>query len=230
MTSLLGKMKITYYLTIISVCLCNSFSRQVSCFSIPSSLLVNLKGRSSSFTAYYLSSADQGNSDGFIQKQQDKKLQEFLNGEGTKAAWKGSTESLKRRRQVPSSEYDPQTVVSKCLQALQANDDPQLDHGCCVLLAFKSPHGTLAQGGLDPAGLGRFLRSTNYELLLDNADFDFLGDPFPSPENSLSVRQTVQIKGWDSRGGAAERRNFDFYLTKYNDLWLVDIVLACDPR
>eukprot|EP01036_Dinobryon_divergens_P029231 gene29231-38299_t len=184
-------------------------------------------------TPNYLSNVeDQSNADGIIQQQQDKKLQEYLNGEGLKATWKGSTESLKRRKQVPSSEYDPQTVVRKCLQALQANDDPQLDHGCCVLLSFKSPFGMLTQGGLDPTGLGRFLRTTNYEILLDNADFDLLGDPFPSPENSLSIRQTVQVKGWErtGRGGDAERRNFDFYLTKYNDTWLVDVVLACDSN
>ena len=211
----------------ILACICNILN-QVSSFSIP---VVHLKGQN--FMApYYSSTEDQSSASGIIQQQQDKKLQEFLNGEGMKAAWKGSTESLKRRKQVPSSEYDPQTVVRKCLQALQANDDPQLDHGCCVLLAFKSPFGMLTQGGLDPAGLGRFLRSTNYQILLDNADFDLLGDPFPSPENSLSIRQTVQVRGWESAGsgGVAERRNFDFYLTKHNGTWLVDVVLACDSK
>ena len=156
----------------------------------------------------------------------DKGLQDFLKGDGANVPWKGTTEILKRRKQVPSSEYDPQTVVRKCLQALQTNDDPQLDHGSCVLLAFKSPFGMLSQGGLDPAGYGRFLRSTNYQILLDNSDFDLVDDPLPL-QDSLSVRQRVLVKGWNLNGNV-EKKIFDFYLSKFGENWLVDVILAVE--
>jgi len=155
---------------------------------------------------------------------QDPKLQDFLQGDGIKSGWKGTTEILKRRKQIPSSEYDPETVVNKCMQALQANDDPQLDHGCCVLLAFKSPFGLLTQGGLDPGGYGRFLRSTNYNILIENADFKLVGDKIFS-KDSLSVRQRVQVNGWNIDGNV-NKSLFDFYLSKHDGMWLVDVVLA----
>jgi hypothetical protein len=154
---------------------------------------------------------------------EDPNLNEYLKGEESSAAWKGSTEILKRKKQVPLSEYSPQTVVTKCLEALQCNDDPQLDHGCCVLLSFKSPTGLLSQGGLDPAGYGRFLRSTNYDILIDNSKFDLIGEPV-TLQDSLSIRQRVQVTAW----GNALTRLFDFYLSKFNDMWLVDVVLACE--
>ena len=50
--------------------------------------------------------------------------------------WKGSKEIVIRKKQIPSLNFSPKEVVQICLDALQLNDDPQLDHGCCVLLAF----------------------------------------------------------------------------------------------
>jgi hypothetical protein len=82
----------------------------------------------------------------------DPELKQFLSG--SVAKWKGTTDTLKRRKQVPDAGYTPQQVVEKCLAALEINDEPQLDHGCCVLLSFKSPTGPLAEGGLDPAEYG----------------------------------------------------------------------------
>lgn len=54
---------------------------------------------------------------------------------------KGRKDILGRKKQLPKSNYTPQQVVQIILDALQINDDPQLDHGCCVLLAFTSPTG-----------------------------------------------------------------------------------------
>lgn len=71
---------------------------------------------------------------------EDPSLRSFLKG-NVDAPWKGTTDSLKRRKQIPLPEYDPRKVVQICLDALQVNDEPQLDHGCCVLLSFKSPNG-----------------------------------------------------------------------------------------
>ena len=42
--------------------------------------------------------------------------------------------------------------------------------------AFKSPSGVLAQGQLDPAGYGRFLRSTEYVTLVDFASAELIGE------------------------------------------------------
>lgn len=151
----------------------------------------------------------------------DPKLAAFLQGS---TPWSGRTDILVRRKQVPDSSYGPQEVVRKCLDAFQVNDDPQLDHGCCVLLGFKSPLGPLAESGLDPAAYGRFLRaSPDYSLLVDHSNSDLIGEPEPI-KDSLSVRQSVKVQGW-RLGSGSEVKNFDFYLTKIDDKWLIDVVL-----
>jgi hypothetical protein len=93
------------------------------------------------------------------QAEEDTSLKNFIQGT---TPWKGNRGILKRKFQVPSQEYAPQQVVLKVLDALQVCDDPQLDHGSCVLLEFRSPQGPLSQGKLDPAEYGRFLRNTEY--------------------------------------------------------------------
>lgn len=70
---------------------------------------------------------------------------------------KGRTDILKRKKQVPLPEYSPQVAVRTVLDALQINDDPQLDHGCCVLLAFKSPSGTTTDSTLDAVKVTSFI-------------------------------------------------------------------------
>jgi hypothetical protein len=49
-----------------------------------------------------------------------------------------------------------------------------------------------------------------------------VGDP--EVVSSVSVRQQVKVSGWNSAGQGASY--FDFYLTRVNDLWLVDVILA----
>lgn len=149
-------------------------------------------------------------------------MQNFLKGE-LNEPWRGSRDVLKRKKQWPLSEYSPQQVVRKVLDALQINDDPQLDHGCCVLLEFKAPGGVLAQSGLDPAGYGRFLRSTEYGLLLDYNDAELIGEPTQG-KDSLSLIQRVLVKGWTLEG-KREERTFDFFLCFANDMWLIDVIL-----
>jgi hypothetical protein len=153
---------------------------------------------------------------------------------------------------VPLPEYSPQVAVRTVLDALQINDDPQLDHGCCVLLAFKSPSGIildstldamkvtytvslylninrlsgpLGESNLDPSGYGRFLRSSAYGLLIDHNRSEFIGEP-EQLRDSLSVRQRVRVSGWsDGPTDSCEQVVFDFYLSNVEGTWLIDVIL-----
>lgn len=162
----------------------------------------------------------------------DPELQSYMNG-SKDVPWKGSRRSLARRKQVPLPEYTPQQVVRKCLDALQLNDEPQLDHGCCVLLEFKSPQGLLAESGLDPAGYGRFLRNSDYSILLDHNESELVGKPSPSAAPAEGqqegkaverVVQRVRVRGWSVYGKRAET-DFDFHLSKIDDCWLLDVIV-----
>ncbi|KAJ1436819.1 hypothetical protein B484DRAFT_445470 [Ochromonadaceae sp. CCMP2298] len=149
-------------------------------------------------------------------------LKNFIQGT---TPWKGTRDILKRKKQVPSDQYVPQEVVQKVLDALQICDDPQLDHGPCVLLEFKSPKGPLATSNLDPAVYGRFLRSTEYGLLIDHTMANLMGEP-EELQDSLSVKQKVRVSGYgDSGMGALKTLDFDFYLSLVDSCWLIDVVL-----
>lgn len=153
----------------------------------------------------------------------DPEYQAFLAGASGKP-WKGTRIALARRGQVPLPEYSAQDVVRICLAALQNNDDPQLDHGSCVALEFKSPTGALAEGGLDPAAYGRFIRDTDYASLIDFKASELVGELQPLSD-SLSVRQLVKITDWQSSPNSKGVTNFDFYLTQVRGYWLLDIIL-----
>ncbi len=157
------------------------------------------------------------------EKLNDPKLIEFMQGAGGKKIWKGTRDILTRRKQVPSSEYNAIDVVKICVEALKCNDDPQLDHGACVVLEFKSPNGPLSDQSLDPAAYGYFLRSSEYQALLDFKDYEIFGDSIPI-RDSLSIKQPVKIIGWTTGSNPGEKI-FDFYLTKVNDKWLIDVIL-----
>lgn len=138
--------------------------------------------------------------------------------------WQGTTEILERRNQVPKKSYTPIEVTKICLQALQNNDDPQLDHGACVVLAFKSPNGLLASSSLDPAGYARFIRN-EYSGLIDFYKADVIGQPIEL-KDSLSVKQRVEITGYNVGNTRSVPQQFDFYLTKVDEYWLVDVILS----
>lgn len=149
-------------------------------------------------------------------------LQAYLKGEIARP-WKGSRTLLERRKQVPNPEYSPQQAIQMCLNALQLNDDPQLDHGSSVVLELKSPEGALASSGLDPAGYGKFLRSTEYEGLIDFATSEFIGTP-EELQDSLSIRQRVRITKKDINN-VVTTKQFSFFLSKVGDCWLIDMIV-----
>jgi len=154
-------------------------------------------------------------------------LREFLAGPNNKR-WKGTRDIMPRRNQVPKPEYSVHDVVRTCMAALQNNDDPQLDHGAAVVLEFKSPTGPLADGDLDAAAYGRFLRSDEYASLIDFKTCSIMGDPVPvgaTNNSGVSVRQTVKVVDWQSSSTNKGERFFDFYLTQHQGCWLVDVVL-----
>jgi hypothetical protein len=121
-------------------------------------------------------------------------LKEFLDGNKGKV-WKGTRDILRRRQQVPLPEYSPAEVCRTILAALQDNDLPQLDNGAAVVLEFKSPTGLLAEGNLDPAAYGRFLRGTDeYSSLIDFKSAELVGETQKVGGDSLSVRQVSMLK------------------------------------
>lgn len=147
-----------------------------------------------------------------------------------KKPWGGSREILVRKRQVPMKEYLPKDIIRICLLALQTNDDPQLDHGSSVVLEFKSNGGLLAQGKLDPSEYGRFLRTTEpYNSLIDFKSAELVGQP-EKVEGAAeeSIRQCVRLKSYEDISRKSQETYFDFYLSKANDLWLVDVILHRD--
>jgi len=151
----------------------------------------------------------------------DPGLKEFLKGPENKK-WNGIRDMLPRKGQIPLEKYTPRDVVTICLTALQNNDDPQLDHGACVVLEFKSSNGPLNDPNLDPAKYGQFLRSTEYAALLDFKSVEFIGDPIETVD-SLSVKQSVNIIGWNSK--LEKNKIFDFYLSRIDNKWLIDVIL-----
>jgi hypothetical protein len=136
---------------------------------------------------------------------------------------------LVRKKQVPDKKYSSKDVIRICLAALQNNDDPQLDHGSCVVLAFKSPQGPLAQGNLDPSGYGRFLRTTTpYNVLLDFKSAEVVGDSQELGQNV--IKQAVLLKSYGGYAGGPEDVLFDFYMSRVEDTWLIDVILATESK
>lgn len=154
---------------------------------------------------------------------EDPLFAEFMRGADSKKTWKGTYDILGRRGQVPKTEYSIKDVVNIVVTALGCNDDPQLDHGACTALSFRSPGGPLADASLDPASYGSFLRSNEYCALLDYKSYELAGDPIEL-KDSLSVKQQVNINGWVT-GNSPGAKIFDVYLTKVSDQWLLDVIL-----
>lgn len=152
---------------------------------------------------------------------EDEGLKEFLLGP-EKKKWKGVKDMLVRKGQIPDEKYTPKDVVKIILTALQDNDSPQLDHGACVALEFRSATGPLNDPNLDPAGYGQFLRSTEYNSLIDFKSVKFIGEPIELAD-SLSVKQSVEVVGWQSKG--QQSQIFDFYLSRSDNKWLIDVIL-----
>jgi hypothetical protein len=146
-------------------------------------------------------------------------LRHYLSAQ-EKNVWKGSKTSLARKGQVPNPNYTPKDVIQVCLEALKSNDDPQLDHGACVVLEFRSPSGPLSILK-DPKEYGDFLRNQkDYEILVDFKQGRLVGTAVEMGQPN-SIRQTVQLIGWGDQINSS-RHFFDFYLSKIDGNWLLD--------
>ena len=146
----------------------------------------------------------------------DPRLKEFMAGEGSKE-WRGTKTGLERRGEVPDSKYTPIDVIRIVLKALQSNDYPQLDHGACVVLEFKSPSGPLAVFS-NPAELGAYLRKS-YENLVDFKEAKLVGE---SKVVGTRVEQSVEVVPWEA---TSPTESYTFYLTQVDNTWLVDAII-----
>jgi hypothetical protein len=140
--------------------------------------------------------------------------------------WQGTRTILPRKKQVPLPTYSPRDVVTKCLDALQVNDDPQLDHGCCVLLEFRSPAGALATAGSDPIAFRQILSQTNRGCLIDHSYSTYIGSMEGEDSAGMTAQQRVEVRheGELSAEGPTTQQ-FEFQLSKWGDLWLIDDIL-----
>ena len=147
---------------------------------------------------------------------QDPRLKEFMAGEGSKE-WRGTKTGLERRGELPDPKYSPIDVIRIVLKALQTNDYPQLDHGACVVLEFKSPAGPLAIFS-NPAELGAYLRKS-YENLVDFKEAKLVGE---SKVVGSIMQQSVEVIPWES---SIPSESYTFYLTQVENTWLVDAII-----
>ena len=127
---------------------------------------------------------------------------------------------LPRRGELPSSDYSASDVAKICLKALQSNDYPQLDHGACVVLEFKSPGGPISVF-TNPAELGSYFRKVNPHLV-DFKSVQFIDEPVKVVSNVPMV-ECVQIRvgivPWD-----LPTEIYSFYLSKIDKTWLIDAI------
>jgi len=146
----------------------------------------------------------------------DPRLKEFMAGEGSKE-WRGTKTGLERRGELPDPKYSPIDVIRIVLKALQTNDYPQLDHGACVVLEFKSPTGPLAIFS-NPAELGAYLRKS-YENLVEFKEAKLVGE---SKVVGSIMQQSVDVIPWES---SIPSESYTFYLTQVDNIWLVDAII-----
>lgn len=149
--------------------------------------------------------------------EQNLELKQYLEGN---LPWKGTKDILGRKGQIPSSRYGALDVVKICLSALQINDDPQLDHGCCVVQAFQSPKGEIAQLEMDPAAFGRVLRR-KCKNLVDHTTVELISGPEFPRSDGLKAEVRIKTKGCAPNEAAED---YTFSLSKWGDLWLVDSI------
>ncbi len=156
----------------------------------------------------------------------DEEILNYLQG-NKNAKWKGNRNILIRKKQVPNSALSPIQVVETVTRALQINDDPQLDHGCQVLLEFSNPDGIIRQSGLDAAEYGRYLRSSDYAILIENSDVRLVGEVSYNDDQTKATQRVEIVGGGMEMEDDEEGKHalLDFFLSKVNDLWLIDIVL-----
>ena len=77
---------------------------------------------------------------------------------------------------MPLAKYSAKEVMNILLEALQSNDDPQLDNGAAVVLMFATSDGTLNESGLSPSQYGKFLREQYPTLIGKCRDRDEMED------------------------------------------------------
>jgi hypothetical protein len=87
-------------------------------------------------------------------------------------------------------------------------------------MEFRSPSGTLATAGQDPIAFRRFLSETNRERLIDHSHSSLTGS---TETDGMTARQRVEVRhNGEMSAGGPTTKHFEFQLSKWGDLWLVD--------
>jgi len=135
--------------------------------------------------------------------------------------------------QWPQPELSPNEVIMMVFDALQQNDDPQLDHGCLVLLEMASEGFDARRRGLNPAQFGRVLRQDpRHEQLVGFVRPMFIGEQ--QQVSPTCVRQTVRLTGHfrdaDQFVDPTEERDYVVQLSQQPDdrCWRIDSIERSD--
>ena len=160
-----------------------------------------------------------------VEPDSDTDLQSFLAGKTRE--WTGDASILKRRNQLPSTEYNAGEALRVVLNALQSNDDPQLDHGALVLIKFSCGRMANVAKEMSPSTLGKMIRE-KFPELIDYRRANFKDAIVDATESK--VCQNVEITSWSALtlpADTAENASYDFFLEKESgsDCWKIDAIV-----
>mmetsp|Transcript_17146 Transcript_17146/g.25377 ORF Transcript_17146/g.25377 Transcript_17146/m.25377 type:complete len:207 (+) Transcript_17146:99-719(+) len=130
---------------------------------------------------------------------------------------------LVRKKDIPSPEYSSFQVCEKVLLALQLNDDPILDYGAAVAIKFASSSNEISK--LLPNQYGDYLRASEFEILIDNSNFNINSELEIGSSGKKCVHR-VEIKGPPP---AFEMRSLKLQLSKESlqnnsECWMIDSI------
>ena len=97
-------------------------------------------------------------------------------------------------------------VCGKVLAALQINDDPMLNYGAATVISFASSANAVSK--LSPTDYGKYLRSSEFEPLIENSRFALDG-PLTCISDSRCA-QTVAVQTFAS----AQELRYEIQLCK----------------
>ncbi|CEM30979.1 unnamed protein product [Vitrella brassicaformis CCMP3155] len=138
--------------------------------------------------------------------------------------WFGQWVVLERRGDLPQPGEDARVVIEKVLDALQTNDDPQLDHGAAVTIKHASRDNIISN--FNPAQYGSYLRNSEYRVLLNRDTFEFVGPPQYDSNKEHCVQRVVleghhpNFQSWSDR--EFFRKEVDFRLSLHRGCWMID--------
>jgi hypothetical protein len=147
------------------------------------------RGRASSSSSSSFSSSLQLSSSSKTEEEKAEERQREIDSEWAEDGRRGRV--LKRKKDLPAAELSPLDVCDKVLRALQLNDDPILDYGAAVMVRFASKSSAMSK--LTPSEYGKYLRSSELEILVENSRFAPLGPTEITSDGSRAAQRLGMV-------------------------------------